>query len=279
MVHFVPLFNPNPEIPPRVLATDLDGTFIPLSADPCQWAALDVFRRHKSNSAFLLVFATGRHFDSTLDAVRQFNLPPPDWIVCDVGTSIHRRVANSFVPFAPFETHLLQTVRGIDRSAVESALNDVPGLALQPPERQRPFKISFFSEPGSAESLADLSNKRLADALLPFACHASVDPFHGVGLLDVLPVGATKAAALDWLSSHADFSPDEIVFAGDSGHDLPALASGFRSIVVANAVPGLADRAERMLAARNLSSRLFRSSLPASAGVLEGARHFGLIPP
>ena len=273
----MPLFNPIPKIP-RVLATDLDGTFIPLSADPRQWDALDAFRRLNSRGAFLLVFATGRHLESTLDAVRQFNLPIPNWIVCDVGTSIHRRVSNAFVPFAPFDDHLAQSVRGHDRTAVESALGGISGLSLQPPERQRPFKICYFSEPGSAETLADLANNSLADARLPYACHAGIDPFHGVGLLDVLPIGASKASALDWLSSHADFDPDEVVFAGDSGNDLPALASGFRAIVVANAVPGLADRAERMLASRGLSARLFRASLPATAGVLEGARHFGLLP-
>jgi sucrose-6-phosphatase len=39
----------------------------------------------------------------------------------------------------------------------------------------------------------------------------SLDPFLNCGLLDVLPKGVSKAYALLWLSTHADFKPDEVV--------------------------------------------------------------------
>ena len=272
-------FKPNPDIPPRVLATDLDGTFIPLPDCPDNESALDTFRQARAEHRLGLVFATGRHLESVLDALRVHRLPPPDWIICDVGTSIHRRQDDAYAPYTPFEAHLAEQTRGIGRDAVEALLDGMDGLTLQPPERQQRFKISCFSASADTEPLAARINQRLREAGLPYACLASLNPFRDEGLLDVLPAGASKAAALLWLATHADFSPDEVVFSGDSGNDLAALTCGFRAIVVANASDTLADRAAQALADRGLADRLFRATLPATSGVLQGARHFRLLPP
>ncbi len=270
-------FNPNPRIPPRVLATDLDGTFIPLPDRADNQTALETFRQARAQNRLGLVFATGRHFESVLAALRQHALPEPDWIVCDVGTSIYRRAGAGFESYAPFETLLAAQTRGADRAAVEALLGDVDGLTLQAPEHQQRFKISYDSTANAAERLAALANRRLQEAGLPYVCLASIDPFNPHGLLDVLPTGASKAAALIWLATHADFAPDEVVFAGDSGNDFAALTCGFRAIVVANAPAELADEARCELARRGLERRLFQATLPATSGVLEGCRRFGLV--
>ncbi len=272
------MFNPNAQIPPRVLATDLDGTFIPLPGQSDHSDALERIREACEARRIELVFATGRHFESVLEAIQQHSLPRPDWIVCDVGTSIYRREPDRFSRFAPFEDLLAEQTHGVDRGDVESLLADVDDLTLQAPDRQQRFKISCQCAGGDIERLAALIDQRLSDAHLPYTGLASVDPFDGQGLLDVLPAGASKAAALIWLATHADFLPDEVVFAGDSGNDLAALTCGFRAIVVANAAKGLAERVERALLERGLSDRCFRATRSATSGVLEGARHFGLLP-
>ena len=271
------VFNPNPGIPPRVLATDLDGTLIPLPGNDDNLTALEILRGTRQQGRLKLIYATGRHFESVRDAMQQHALPAPGWFVCDVGTSIYRREQNAFVRFAPFEEMLAGQTRGADRKDVEQLLAGINGLTLQSAEQQQRFKISYVSSADDAERLAALANRRLAGSHLPFACLTSIDPFHNIGLLDILPVGASKAAALLWLATHADFNPDEIIFAGDSGNDFAALACGFRAIVVANAPAGLADRVERELTRRDLASRLFRATRPATSGVLEGCRHFGLV--
>jgi len=271
-------FNPDPAVPPRVLATDLDGTFIPLPDAPANRDALETFRAARRGGNPGLVFATGRHLESVLDAVAQHNLPLPDWIVCDVGTSICRRRGETFERFVPYDQALADRTHGADRAAVEDLLAGLDGLDLQPPKRQQRFKISYFTPAGQVERLAEEAGRRLPPARLPYAGLASIDSFNGTGLLDILPTGASKAAALIWLAAHADFSPDEVVFAGDSGNDFPALACGFRAIVVANASPGLAGQVRRELTARGLEHRLCLATLPATSGVLEGCRRFGLLP-
>ncbi|NCD22666.1 MAG: hypothetical protein EOL90_06990, partial [Spartobacteria bacterium] len=140
---FVSFFNPNPRIPPRVLATDLDGTFLPLPENADNESALETFRQARAANRLGLVFATGRHFESVLDAIRRHALPDPDWIVCDVGTSIYRRETAGFELYAPFAALLAEQTRGIDRGAVERRLAGIDGLALQPPDRQQRFKISY----------------------------------------------------------------------------------------------------------------------------------------
>ena len=273
------LFNPNPEIPPRVLASDLDGTLLPLAGNPENHADLRRLRLAREASGIGLVFATGRHLESVADAVRDHDLPPPDWIVCDVGTSVFQNTGGRFEPCTPFEAMLAARAGGADRAAVEALLAGMNGLALQPPARQRRFKVSYNSAADEAERLADAVNRRLRAAGMPFQCLASIDPFAGHGLLDVLPAGTSKAAALIWLASHAGFLPDEVVFAGDSGNDLAALTCGFRAIVVANAPAELARTVQATLARRGLAARFFHAPRPATSGVLDGARHFGLIPP
>lgn len=273
------LFNPNPAIPPRVLASDLDGTLLPLDGSAENQADLQRLHLAREAPGIGLVFATGRHLESVADAVRDYDLPPPDWIVCDVGTSVYQNTGGRFAPCAPFEAMLAAQTGGPDRVVVEALLAGMDGLTLQPPARQRRFKVSFNSAAADAGRLAGAVNRRLRDAGLPFRCLASIDPFAGHGLLDVLPAGASKAAALLWLASHAGFLPDEVVFAGDSGNDLAALTCGFRAIVVANAPAELARTVKATLARRGMAARFFHAPRPATSGVLDGARHFGLIPP
>ena len=73
-----------------VLATDLDGTLIPLDDCSQNQSDLKCLTEKIRELGFLLVFVTGRHISSVQKAITEFSLPLPDWIICDVGTSIFR---------------------------------------------------------------------------------------------------------------------------------------------------------------------------------------------
>ena len=123
MLYRVLQFNPKPDRPARVLATDLDGTFIPLPDNTDNRDALSTFHQARAQRQMDLVYATGRHLESTLAAMKEHHLPEPDWIVCDVGTSIHHRQNGAYLPFPPYEIFLTERTYGIDRAAVESVLH------------------------------------------------------------------------------------------------------------------------------------------------------------
>lgn len=269
-------FNPQAQIPPSVLASDLDGTLIPLPKTPENNEDLIRLERHFSTPDKTLVYATGRHFESVIEVMHSYQLPRPEWIVCDVGTAIYQRKQDRFEIFSKYESELAKTSDGLDRAVIEQMLLKIDGLQLQSPEHQQRFKISYESSAEKVDALVDRINAKLETATLPYSCMGSVDPFLNRGLLDVMPAGVSKAYALLWLSTHANFTPDEVIYAGDSGNDYRALISGFRAIVVANASPGLAAKAKASLQKRALADRLYFAQSKATSGVLEGCRHFGL---
>lgn len=269
-------FNPQSTIAPSVLATDLDGTLIPLPDSPSNNDDLIILKKALAKAETTLVFSTGRHFESVLEAMQQYQLPTPDWIVCDVGSAIYKRIGDDFEVFSVYEEHLQETSCGIDRQAIEDALFTVEGLELQPPDHQQKFKISYQSTADTVNHLVDEINKRLEQVKLPYDCMGSHDPFLNCGLLDVMPRGVSKAYALLWLSTHADFCPDEVIYSGDSGNDYAALVSGFRAIIVANGSIGLEQKVRTSLSRRSIEDRLYLAKDKASSGVLEGCRYYGL---
>jgi HAD superfamily hydrolase (TIGR01484 family) len=269
-------FNPQHQIKPRILATDLDGTLIPLQQSRMNADCLTQLCNIHKKQHFSLIFATGRHFESVIPAVAEYELPAPEWIVCDVGTAIYKRIGDDYEHFVPYETHLSERTNGSNRTAVEMLLADIDGLEPQPPAHQQRFKISYQSDSDKVDALVQAINARLAEAALPYTCMGSIDPFQHCGLFDVLPREVSKAYALIWLATHADFTPDEVIYSGDSENDLAALTCGFRAIVVANASPGLAEKVRSTLAGRHQQDRLYHAKGEATSGVLEGCRHFGL---
>lgn len=273
-------FNPQSEIAPSVLATDLDGTLIPLPGSPSNLDDLQCLKRALRDAKTKLVFATGRHFESAMEAIEQYELPTPEWIVCGVGSAIYKRVGKrmgaDFEAFAAYEAHLEDSSGSVDRQAVEDTLFTVEGLELQPPDYQQRFKISYQTTADTVNQVVDEANDRLEQAELPYHCVGSLDPFMNCGLLDVMPRGVSKAYALLWLSTHANFRPDEVIYSGDSGNDLAALLSGFLAIIVANGSTGLEERVRASLNERGLGDRLYVAKGTATSGVLEGCRHFGL---
>lgn len=269
-------FNPIPEVAARILATDLDGTLIPLPDEPANRAALQAIRSAHNGGELPLIFATGRHFESVLEAIETYRLPEPEWIICDVGSRIVRRCKGAYLPFAPYEAHLEAIVGGHDRREIEALLQGLDGLDFQISDHQTDHKISYQCAAGQVEALTLSVRGRLAEAGAPYSAMGSLDPFLNIGLIDVLPGEVNKAYALHWLATHADFSPHGLVYAGDSGNDEAALSAGFRAIIVANASTGLASRVRATLAQRGLEDRLFCANLRATSGVLEGLHYFKL---
>lgn len=269
-------FNPQNTITLSVIASDLDGTLIPLPNIESNIKDLLILSNKLKKGNASLIFATGRHFESVLEAMRDYKLPQPDWIVCDVGSAIYKRHGDEFIFFKEYKTHLAENSGGLDRAVIEQALQTVTGIELQPPDHQQRFKISYQSQSSTVDQLVEKISETLKAAELPYDCMGSVDPFLDCGLIDVMPAGVSKAYALIWLSKHANFKPEQVLFAGDSGNDYAALVSGFRAIVVANASEGLKAKVKAKLQTSEQEDRLYIATQQATSGVLEGCQHFGL---
>jgi HAD superfamily hydrolase (TIGR01484 family) len=259
----------------HVLATDLDGTLIPLEGNRQNRADLASVAAHLSSRKMLLAFVTGRHFESVSQAIREHGLPLPDWIICDVGTSVFRQQASGeFASVEAYQEHLGELIASLSIDELKSRLKTVQGLRIQEPEKQGRFKLSYYADASRLDELVALVERELRRDDAPYSIIHSVDPFTGDGLIDLLPAGVSKAYALAWWTEFVDLDPQAIIFAGDSGNDLAALTAGYRAILVGNADPDLARRVTQRHHDRGWKDRLLLASNPATSGVLEGLRWF-----
>jgi len=261
--------------PPKVLATDLDGTLIPLAGNSQNEIDLRQLKLELAAADMRLAYATGRHLASVEQAIEQHQLPVPDWIICDVGTSLYSRTsAGIYQPSARFAKHLQQIVGDCAVSELAQRLTPIANLRLQEAEKQGRFKLSFYCDAEQLTTSVAAIEQTIAQQQLPYTVIASIDPFEQVGLIDLLPKDSSKAYALQWWSQSLDVAMHDIVFAGDSGNDTAALGAGYRAIVVGNATPDVLAAAQQAHSAAGLSGRIYAAKEPATSGVLAGLRHF-----
>ncbi|MEL7371332.1 MAG: HAD-IIB family hydrolase [Myxococcota bacterium] len=258
-----------------ILATDLDGTLLPLADRPEHLADLDALRKALVGST--VIFATGRHRASIEAAMSTYVLPSPSWVVADVGTSVYRLHQDEWSLAPGYVETMAKRVEGTMPKHVFDVLSGLSMLRRQPEAQQGQFKMSFFGPADDREALHAEMEKLLSSKNLPYRVVSSVDPFNGEGLFDVLPRGASKALALNWLCDHLNVGREKVVYAGDSGNDLAAFEAGFMSIVVGNATDEVYGQALAAAVADGQPNRVYRAKAFATSGVLEGCRHFGLI--
>jgi len=262
----------------KVLATDLDGTLIPLEDQADNKTDLVQLEEALRQNHVTLTFVTGRHLESVQDAIGRHELPAPDWVICDVGTSIYRRTADDTFEIAQaYVDHLQGIVGEYSPQRLREEFASLDSLRLQEEEKQGQFKLSFYCDAKQLHQIHSAVLDRLSHGRIPYSVIASVDPFTGDGLIDLLPTDVSKAYALQWWTDHAGMDNKELVFSGDSGNDLAAMTAGYRTIVVGNASPELMETVHKHYESRLQVDRLYIAEKPATSGVLAGCRHFGLI--
>ncbi len=262
----------------NILATDLDGTLIPMEG--CARNAADLLKLSEelATAQIPLIFVTGRHLRSIVKAIDQFQLPVPDWVVADVGTSVYESDGSGAWKLVDgYSDYLQASVGDTPLEVVRFAFERFDDLTLQAPEKQARFKLSYYCPRDQVDQVARKLQAALDNLGAPYAVTSSLDPFTTHGLIDVLPRAASKAAALQWWAEKQFVELQSIVYAGDSGNDFAALVSGFRSIVVANAEPELIKAVELAHASAGWENRLYVASEQATSGVLQGCRWFEVL--
>ena len=265
-----------------LICTDLDRTLIPNGHQPESANARPLFRELAARPEVCLAYVSGRDEGLLRSAIREYRLPVPDYAIGDVGTTIYQIEGEDWTPWSAWARAIAPDWNGRDHAAIAALLTDVGEIEPQEPAKQNTYKLSYYASASiDGETLADRLQKRLADADVRASVIWSVDEVNEVGLLDVLPAGATKVHAIRFLQEHLRVPDRHTVFSGDSGNDLPVLTSGLQSIVVANARDEIKRAARDALAAQGLSDRLYIAqggflgmNGNYAAGILEGVVHF-----
>ena len=257
-----------------LLCTDLDRTLIPNGTAPESPGARVLFASLAARPEATIAYVTGRHRELIEAAIREYQLPVPDYAIADVGTTIYEVGADGWQAWEAWSREIDADWQGLGWRELHAHLADIQGLALQPPEQQGRHKLSYFVPLGAdRQGIMAEGRQRLQRAGIRANLVWSIDEATGTGLLDVLPAGANKRHAIAFLMQSRGFDHDHAVFAGDSGNDLDVLLGPLQAVLVANA------DAEVRAAMTGTDVYLAKGGWLGmngnySAGILEGVAHY-----
>ena len=265
-----------------LICTDLDRTLLPNGRQPESSGARACFTRLVSRPEVTLAYVSGRHRELIEDAIREYELPLPDWVIGDVGTTIYQVRSGDWLHWHEWEQRIAGDWRGLNAIDLRPLFTDLPSLRLQEESKQNRYKLSYYLPIQSdIDALQREMSRRLNALKLAASLIYSVDEAASTGLLDVLPACATKLHAVQFLMQHRGFNYPNTVFAGDSGNDLPILASAIQSVLVANADREIIEQAitqarqqETMAAFYLAQGGFLGMNGNYSAGILEGVAHY-----
>ncbi|ETP68442.1 hypothetical protein G159_12130 [Planococcus glaciei CHR43] len=198
-----------------------------------------------------LIYITGRYFDSALSLIEEENLPVPDILVTDVGSSIY--IGNSFDKDLEWQKRIKANWMPDEIHAIAAT---VPGLTKQPMFLEN--RCSYYV--ADEKPVEEFRNK-LAASGIP---HKLI--FSGGKDVDIVPEESGKGRALQYLLDKYKVEDAKLLVAGDSGNDLEMLTLGFPSVIVGNAQPELLESDEH--------PRIFRAKKGFAGGIHEAWTHF-----
>lgn len=266
-----------------LLCTDMDRTVIPNGMQAEHPDARRRFRQFCQSENVCLVYVTGRHRQLVEQAIRTYSLPAPNYIISDVGTKIFQFKDNRWQEVQSWCDEIAKGWNGRTHADLKAMLSEVKDLQLQEFSKQNTHKLSFYLPLYlNKNKIIDEVHRHLQKRGVNASVMWSIDELIHVGLLDVLPEHATKLHAIEFLQSRLNYTDSEVVFAGDSGNDMPVLASSIQSVVVNNASDEIKTLAQQLVVENGYPQSLYIAieSGPLgmngnySAGVLQGVWHY-----
>lgn len=267
---------------PLLLCADLDRTLLPNGEPPESAGAREHFSRFAARPEVTLAYVSGRHKQLVMDAIAEFEIPLPDYVIGDVGTTIYSINDGTWQPWDKWHQEIAPDWAGYDHAGLAQLFADIEVLTLQEAAKQNTYKLSYYTrEDVDRESLLATMRQRLEQKGINAGLIWSIDDIEHVGLLDLLPASATKVHAIEFLMKSCGFEEERVIYAGDSGNDMPVLCSPINSVLVANARDDVRAEALSLARANHTEQTLYLATGTAlgmngnySAGILEGVLHF-----
>ena len=278
-----------------LLCTDLDRTLIPNGDRQESENARRRFAEVACRPEITLVYVSGRDRNLVEKAIAEFAIPEPGWVIGDVGSSLYQLQPNhraggqsdhagkpSWLFSRAWQEEISLDWPGFARKQIAETLKDFGELVPQEPERQGSYKLSYYLPIGfELEKLRSKITSKHEERGVHSCLIYSVDPQTQQGLLDVMPLRATKLHAVEFLMKQLGITAANTVFAGDSGNDMPILTSSVPSVLVANADPDIIEEARSCSIEKGTSEFLYLAkgnflgmNGNYSAGILEGLANY-----
>lgn len=236
-----------------VLATDLDGTF--LGGSDRDRASLYDWLRQRSDVQ--LVFVTGRDPAFIADLCAKGDVPTPEYVIGDVGTTIARFGSGRVQPMPDLEAPIATAWRGLAR-VVEGRLSQVAGLRLQSAAFRH--RLSYEYDASFDRAALSVLDDLAVDIIVSHGC-----------FVDILPKGVSKGPSLVRLIAHLGLDADRVLVAGDTLNDLSMFETGLHGALVGGSEPEL-------LAATGHLPRAHRCRHVGAGGIIEAIHAHTLHP-
>ena len=236
----------------RAVFTDIDQNLLGDAGAIARFAA--IMQENRRQVAFGI--ATGRSLRSALQFLREHKLPQPDVLITSLGTDIH------YAPKLQQDTAWREHVYHLwSPPTIRRILSDLPGLTLQPRTEQDRFKISYTIDPDQAPPLDEVVR-------LLRKSEQTVNVFQSFGrFLDIVPVRASKGAAIRYVAEQWNIPVERILAAGGSGADEDMMRGNTLAVVVAN-------RHGEELSQLVDHERVYFTEKPHADGILEAIEHY-----
>lgn len=180
-----------------LLCTDLDRTLLPNGPQPESPGAREQLAKALARPGVRLVFVTGRHRQLVLDAIQEYQLPLPDYVVGDVGTSIYSIERGEWRAWPSWREEIGASWHGMNSDNLAELFDDIRALRIQEDDKQNAFKLSYYAVSDlDVAALRGEMQQRLAKLKLEASLIWSVDETTDTGLLDIVPEQATKLHAV-----------------------------------------------------------------------------------
>jgi sucrose-6F-phosphate phosphohydrolase len=269
-------------IQPLLICTDLDRTLIPNGEQPESPQARPLFRQLVSNPQITLAYVTGRDKTRVQEAIAEYELPIPDFVIADVGSTIYEIQNNQWLRLTDWDEQISVDWQYKTQLNLVTLFNNFDQIKLQEITKQGLHKLSYYvsleteREPIITKIQAKLDTEKIQANII-----WSIDEKAQIGLLDVLPLSANKYHAIAYLMKNQNFTLDNTIFSGDSGNDLDVLMSPIKSILVANTHLDVKEKIQSEIDQIGLKDSIYIAQGKSSklngnysAGILEGIFHY-----
>lgn len=269
-------------IQPLLICTDLDRTLIPNGEQLESPQARPLFCQLVSNPQIALAYVTGRDKILVQEAIAEYELPVPNFVVADVGSTIYEIKNNQWLRLTDWDEQISMDWQYKTQPDLVPFFTDFDQIKLQEITKQGLHKLSYYvSLEAELEPIIIKIRSKLETEKIQANIIWSIDEKAQIGLLDILPISANKYHAIAYLMKNQNFTLDNTFFSGDSGNDLDVLMSPIKSILVANATLEVKQKMKSIMNNNNPVNSIYiaqgdylKMNGNYSAGILEGIFHY-----
>lgn len=265
-----------------LLCTDLDRTLIPNGPEIESDQAREKFHDLVRHPQVTLVYVTGRHQQLVEQAIEKYQLPQPNYVIADVGSTIYEITDQNWHYQEAWENTINTDWHNKKSYQLAEFFAEINGITLQEKNKQNTHKLSYYLPLNkNHQQIISTMQRMLEQHSIAANLIWSIDQQKNIGLLDVLPASAGKRQAIEFLMQQLGFDYSETVFAGDSGNDIDVMSSQIQSVLVANSDKDVKNNATDLAQANHQENTLYIAqggfmgmNGNYSAGILEGVAHY-----